>query len=117
MTVIGLHRSTVIRRSPAFASLELRFAAFLIDTTLFLFAQSLITYFVLGYPFNDYSSQGFFNSNFRIFNHGPNYLNKVFSTYLYSLLINWLYFAGMESSPKQGTIGKLAMGIKVTTID
>lgn len=117
MTVIGLHRSTVVRRSPAFASLELRFAAFLIDTTLFLFVQSLIAYFILGYPFSGYSAQGFFNSKFLILPSDPEFLNKVFNTYLYSLLINWLYFAGMETSPKQGTIGKLAMGIKVTSLD
>ena len=29
-------------------------------------------------------------------------------------LLNWLYFAGMESSPIQATPGKLVLGIKVT---
>jgi len=33
-----------------------------------------------------------------------------------SLLIRWLYFSIMESSAKQGTIGKMILGIKVTTI-
>ena len=31
-----------------------------------------------------------------------------------SILIHWLYFAGMESSAGQGTLGKRAMGICVT---
>lgn len=31
-----------------------------------------------------------------------------------SLLIGWLYFALMESSEKQGTLGKIVLGIKVT---
>lgn len=31
-------------------------------------------------------------------------------------LITWLYFASMEASEKQGTFGKVAMGIKVTDL-
>ncbi len=31
-----------------------------------------------------------------------------------SVLINWLYFAFMESSKHQGTIGKVALSLKVT---
>ena len=31
-----------------------------------------------------------------------------------SITITWLYFAFMESSASQGTLGKMAMGIKVT---
>ncbi len=33
------------------------------------------------------------------------------------MVINWLYFALMESSASQSTIGKMALGIKVTDID
>jgi uncharacterized RDD family membrane protein YckC len=32
-----------------------------------------------------------------------------------SLLVNWVYFAWQESSAKQATIGKMAVGIKVCT--
>ena len=31
-------------------------------------------------------------------------------------LLAWLYFAGMESSRHQGTLGKMAVGIKVTDL-
>lgn len=31
-------------------------------------------------------------------------------------IIGWLYFAGMESSSKQATLGKIALGIKVTDV-
>ncbi len=34
-----------------------------------------------------------------------------------SILITWGYFALMESSSKQGTLGKMALGIKVTDYD
>jgi uncharacterized RDD family membrane protein YckC len=33
------------------------------------------------------------------------------------LVISWLYFALLESSAKQGTLGKMALGIKVTDLD
>ena len=29
----------------------------------------------------------------------------------------WLYFAGLESSPRQATVGKMALGIRVTDLD
>jgi uncharacterized RDD family membrane protein YckC len=32
------------------------------------------------------------------------------------IMLGWLYFAIMESSSKQGTLGKLALGIKVTDL-
>jgi len=32
------------------------------------------------------------------------------------IIIGWLYFAIMESSSKQGTLGKMALGIKVTDL-
>ena len=32
------------------------------------------------------------------------------------ILMGWLYFALMESSSKQGTLGKMALGIKVTDL-
>lgn len=38
-------------------------------------------------------------------------------TKIFTLLIGWIYFATMESSSKQGTFGKMALGIKVTDMD
>ena len=36
---------------------------------------------------------------------------------LITFAIAWLYYAGMESSSKQATFGKLALGIKVTRLN
>lgn len=33
------------------------------------------------------------------------------------IVINWLYYALQESGPSQATIGKRALGIKVTSVD
>ena len=35
---------------------------------------------------------------------------------LYYFGIFWIYFAAMESSSRQGTLGKMAVGIKVTDV-
>ncbi len=37
-----------------------------------------------------------------------------FGSQILKLLIGWLYFALLESSPKQATLGKMALGITVT---
>src|SRR4051812_27129088 len=36
---------------------------------------------------------------------------------LSTLAILWLYFAGMESSRRQGTLGKIAFGIRVADLN
>jgi uncharacterized RDD family membrane protein YckC len=36
---------------------------------------------------------------------------------LIGILVYWFYFAGLESSEKQATIGKQAMGLKVTDME
>lgn len=48
----------------------------------------------------------------------PRALSAVFegATNLLALSIGWIYFAAMESSPLQGTLGKLALRIKVTDL-
>jgi uncharacterized RDD family membrane protein YckC len=35
---------------------------------------------------------------------------------VFSLLVNWLYFALLESSKSQATLGKMALGLKVTNL-
>ncbi|MFQ3594266.1 MAG: RDD family protein [Gemmataceae bacterium] len=36
---------------------------------------------------------------------------------LFSIFITWLYFAGMESSSLQATLGKMAVGLRVTDLE
>lgn len=38
-------------------------------------------------------------------------------TALVQLVFNWIYFSLMESSSRQATLGKLALGLKVTSLD
>jgi uncharacterized RDD family membrane protein YckC len=41
----------------------------------------------------------------------------LFPSLLLGLVINWLYYAFQESSPKQATLGKQAVGIVVVDLD
>lgn len=51
----------------------------------------------------------------------PNYLLQTiiadFEGYVLSIALGWLYYAIMESGKKQATIGKQAMGLRVTDLD
>jgi uncharacterized RDD family membrane protein YckC len=39
------------------------------------------------------------------------------SVFMISIVGSWLYFALMESSKNQGTLGKMALGLRVTDLD
>lgn len=116
MGVITIHRPIVVRRSPAYSSLECRFGAYLIDTTLFIFIQSLFLYLILGYPFNNESATGFLGTQLHIFISDWDYLGRMFKANFYFIILHWLYYAGLESSSLQATIGKNVLGMKVTSV-
>ena len=44
------------------------------------------------------------------------HLVRVIATVTFSSCANWIYEAGLESSSKQATLGKMAMGLKVTDL-
>jgi uncharacterized RDD family membrane protein YckC len=117
MPVLHLHRQAIIRRSSAYGSLECRFAAYLIDSSLFLFIQSFALYFILGYPFSPNLASEFFLPHLSIFTSDLDYLGKVIYANIYFLILHWLYYAIMESSHRQGTLGKIALDIKVTNLN
>lgn len=84
-----------------------RFAAYMIDAVILAFANyqyinyqgtALNTLINLGYYDFDYTSYGIMIS-------------------VTSIIISWVYFSGLESSPLQATIGKLAVGIYVTDLE
>ncbi|MFZ4655803.1 MAG: RDD family protein [Caldilineaceae bacterium] len=89
---------TVYRSHAGFSK---RFAAYLIDSVVILVAG-----FVLGIGlvilFYDVNAQDDTTLNI--------------CSNLIGVLLGWLYFAGMESSSHQGTLGKMALGIKVTDL-
>ncbi|MCH7883598.1 RDD family protein [Patescibacteria group bacterium] len=78
-----------------------RFAAFIIDWFI-----TLVGGFIIGFIF------GFVYG----FSTGTAEGVEFFSGVL-GFLASWIYYAAMESSQKQATIGKMALGIKVTDLN
>lgn len=84
-----------------YAGFWLRFAAYIIDY-LVLFVPSFIIGFILGITV---AASG-----------GPRQIANMLGNIL-GFLIGWIYYATMESSQWQATVGKRAVGIKVTDLN
>lgn len=83
--------------APEYAGFWRRTAAYLLDTIVLSIVQGIILYFSGAY------------------NRAPEDASILPGGI--SLLLSWLYFAGMESSAKQATLGKQVFEMKVTTED
>lgn len=95
-----------------------RFLAVIIDGLVVSFAQQVIfvpLLILLGVGF--VSSGGdpgeILDSDVDIFALGA-FVMAYMGMALFSIVVNWLYYALMESSKYQGTIGKIALNMKVT---
>jgi uncharacterized RDD family membrane protein YckC len=97
-----------------YAGFWLRFVAYLIDSAIIWVAAGIIIALIVGIV-----GIGFF----RNFAGQMNTPNPVFPAALLTLIFlfagvliiaTWLYFAGMESSETQGTLGKMALALIVT---
>lgn len=95
--------SAVIYINHDYAGFWLRFLAFLIDYVILFLIGSLFL-MIINYPMPTDAEPSFF-----LFGQAFAIINNPFS-----LIIYWLYFALMENSSQQATIGKMIMGIKVT---
>ncbi len=94
-------------KSVQYAGFWRRLAAYVIDMVILAFAN----YEFLSYQSTNMSviaNLGYYNFTYEIY---------ALMISIFSLLISWLYFCGMESSPLQATIGKLAVGIYVTDME
>ena len=92
-----------------------RFLAYLIDQIVISFAAGIFIVPIVGiFGLSIYSLA----ESGQNLEQSPVFWGSVISFYIViftiSLLINWLYFAIMESSRHQGTLGKLLLRIKVT---
>jgi uncharacterized RDD family membrane protein YckC len=92
-----------------YAGFWLRFVASVIDSIILLIIGS-ISGFVFGAVF------GFLYSLSMGTAEGAEEA-VLFPSFLLGLVINWLYYAFQESSPKQATLGKQALGIVVVDLD
>ncbi|HXS38101.1 MAG TPA: RDD family protein [Flavipsychrobacter sp.] len=87
------------------ASFLRRFAAILIDTIVLLIPDIFLRYIVGA------------GNIMQIFYMDSDLLFRTTIYYLLSTIISWLYFSLQESGVHQATIGKRAMGIRVTNME
>lgn len=92
-----------------------RFVAFLIDTTILVFWYSIILYSMAesALQFNTWK-QAVFTGGISAMEF--NAMMQLFFYSLYFPVLHWLYYTLLESSPKQATIGKFTLGLKVTDL-
>ena len=107
---------TPLPKQLPYAGFWIRFVAFLIDAVIlsipfFLVAVGLI--FRFG-RFALLARRGRFGPPDAAFM-GPMILGFFFAFAIF-IVVRWLYFAGMESSPRQATFGKAAMSLLVTDL-
>ena len=86
----------------SYAGFWKRFAAYMIDAIVLLIGGSII-----GFAFGLAMAAGGTDD--------PKVLESMGNAI--GLILGWVYFASMESSSSQGTLGKMALGIKVTDLD
>ena len=87
--------------APVYAGFWTRFAAVFIDGIVVGIIQGILSVFLIGSAYiNSTNTEGLGS--------------RIITLYTLILGIQWLYFALMESSSGQATLGKKAMGIKVT---
>jgi len=105
-------------KKPAYAGFWMRFAAYLIDkiilgaASFFILIPVLVVIGYVGRLFDIIHPEELMEmGNLLRFSIA---LGGLLLLFLFSLPLEWLYYALMESSKFQGTLGKLAVGIKVT---
>lgn len=86
-----------------------RFAAYIIDSLIIGIPTNIIQYAILGVSPTSSSTQvtNLLNTN----------LSEYLGVYFITIVITLLYFALMESSKYQATLGKMVLGIKVTDLN
>jgi len=83
-----------------------RFVAFFIDAIILGIVTGILTFISGGYGgFNNYAD------------FGPGHLAGIMFSNSFSIVIAWLYYALMESSSRQATLGKMAIGLLVTDME
>jgi len=104
--------------SRAYAGFWLRFVAYIIDELLIGAAVGIVALIVIGFI-----GFGVFREQFEEMGRTagePNpaipafFLTMIFTFVVCAIVAGWLYYAGMESSEHQGTLGKMALGLVVT---
>ena len=101
-----------------YAGFWLRFVAYIIDDLILCFVGFFISLpFIGSIIFNAFQIADAGNYDDRMFFGIAGIVGAVFLWIIASIVVGWLYFSLMEASKHQGTLGKMALGLKVTDMD
>ena len=104
-----------VQRSSLYGSLATRFVSFLVDTSLLVFLYTIVFYSTTNEPQQLYTWKDLFHdgaiSSIEVW-----VIIKMLFFNIYLPVLHWLYYTLLESSPKQATIGKFTLGLRVTDL-
>jgi len=101
-----------------YAGFWLRFVAYLIDDIVLSFAGFIVALpFIGGIIFSAIGMSDSHEFDEKTVLGIAGILGSVLGMVLIIIILGWLYFALMESSKNQATLGKLALGLKVTDME
>ena len=95
-----------------------RFVAFVLDW-LILGAVFTVPMFLFGVGMwsESYTSHSMRGWNYYNYGDHTGFAGGMMSLWMITIVVAWLYHALMESSKQQGTLGKMALGLRVTDLD
>jgi uncharacterized RDD family membrane protein YckC len=101
-----------------YAGFWLRFVAFIIDDLILGFIGFFLSLpFIGSIIFNAFQIADASSHNDKTFFGIAGIIGAVFLWIIASIVAGWLYYSLMEASKHQGTLGKMALGLKVTDME
>jgi len=114
MEVINSENQKPVR----YAGFWLRFVAYIIDDLILGFIGFFIALpFIGSIIFNAFQIADAGRHDEKVFLGVAGIIGAVLLWIIASIVVGWLYFALMETSKSQGTLGKMALSLKVTDMD
>lgn len=104
-----------VKRTSLYGNLATRFVSFLVDTSILIFWYTIILYATINEPEQLYTWKELYKNGSLNFAEVWLVLKMLFFN-AYLPVLHWLYYTVLESSPKQATIGKFTLGLKVTDL-
>ncbi|MEJ8803500.1 RDD family protein [Pontibacter sp. H249] len=104
-----------VKRTSLYGSLSNRFVSFLVDTSLLVFWYTIILYSTSGETQQLYTWKELLNDG-SLSIAELKVISEMLFLNIYLPVLHWLYYTLLESSPKQATIGKFTLGLKVTDL-
>jgi len=103
------------QKSVRYAGFWLRFVAYIIDDLILGFIGFFISLpFIGSIVFNAFQIADAEGHDEKTFFGIAGIIGAVFLWIIASIVLGWLYYSLMEASKHQGTLGKMALGLKVT---